>query len=133
MGLHPEPRPEGTTLTECWQFLPARIETFKERYGADADAQIADRWFEDYLPGSGSEFSCPRLSETEIVAFTRRRPLHLPHGKPGVPRPQGPGLATTGTAQWSSPHSGRSGPGEDYRADLGSKEAMKPWSRGRDE
>jgi hypothetical protein len=33
----------GTQLTESWQFLPAGRALFYKRYGADADAQIADR------------------------------------------------------------------------------------------
>lgn len=38
-----EPTDEGTTLTESWEFLPAGIERFHERFGEDADAQIAQR------------------------------------------------------------------------------------------
>ncbi len=35
---------EGETqLTESWEFLPAGIAMFKQRYGDDAEAQIADR------------------------------------------------------------------------------------------
>jgi hypothetical protein len=33
----------GTRLTESWHFLPPGIAGFKERYGEDADAQIAKR------------------------------------------------------------------------------------------
>ena len=33
----------GTEITESWEFLPAGIERFHERYGDDAEAQIADR------------------------------------------------------------------------------------------
>jgi len=33
----------GTELTESWEFLPAGIALFGERYGDDAAAQIADR------------------------------------------------------------------------------------------
>lgn len=33
----------GTRLGEEWEFLPGGIARFHERYGADADAQIADR------------------------------------------------------------------------------------------
>jgi len=35
--------PGGTELTETWEFLPAGLAFFAERYGADAEAQIADR------------------------------------------------------------------------------------------
>jgi len=37
------PVDEGTRLTESWEFLPAGIARFEERYGDDAQAQIADR------------------------------------------------------------------------------------------
>lgn len=33
----------GTRLGEEWEFLPAGIARFHDRYGTDADAQIADR------------------------------------------------------------------------------------------
>jgi hypothetical protein len=33
----------GTLLTESWEFLPAGIARFHERFGPDAEAQIADR------------------------------------------------------------------------------------------
>ena len=33
----------GTLLTESWDFLPAGLERFAERYGEDAQAQIEDR------------------------------------------------------------------------------------------
>jgi Polyketide cyclase / dehydrase and lipid transport len=33
----------GTELTESWEFLPAGITRFHDRYGDDAEAQIADR------------------------------------------------------------------------------------------
>ena len=34
---------DGTRLTEHWQLLPRGVDGFGERYGADADAQIAER------------------------------------------------------------------------------------------
>jgi hypothetical protein len=37
------PAEGGSTLTESWAFSPMGLAGFKERYGADADAQIADR------------------------------------------------------------------------------------------
>lgn len=37
------PADDGTQLTESWEFLPAGIARFHERFGADAEAQIADR------------------------------------------------------------------------------------------
>lgn len=33
----------GTMLSESWEFLPAGIARFHERYGQDAEAQIAER------------------------------------------------------------------------------------------
>ena len=33
----------GTQVTESWEFLPAGLARFEERYGADAPAEIADR------------------------------------------------------------------------------------------
>lgn len=33
----------GARLTESWDFLPGGLGSFRERYGPDADAQIADR------------------------------------------------------------------------------------------
>jgi hypothetical protein len=38
-----EPVDCGTRLTESWEFLPAGLEWFAERYGADAQQQIDDR------------------------------------------------------------------------------------------
>lgn len=42
-GFTLAPADGGTTLTESWEFLPEGIAMFGEKYGADADAQIADR------------------------------------------------------------------------------------------
>jgi len=33
----------GTRVTESWEFLPGGITMFEERFGADADAQVANR------------------------------------------------------------------------------------------
>lgn len=38
-----EPVAGGTRLTESWEFLPGGIALFHDRYGTDADAQIANR------------------------------------------------------------------------------------------
>jgi Polyketide cyclase / dehydrase and lipid transport len=38
-----EPEGDGTRLTESWEFLPAGIAGFRERFGAEAAAQIAIR------------------------------------------------------------------------------------------
>jgi len=37
------PDQEGTQVTESWEFLPAGIALFHERYGDDAQAQIDNR------------------------------------------------------------------------------------------
>jgi len=37
------PADNGTTLTETWAFLPEGIAMFRDKYGDDADAQIAER------------------------------------------------------------------------------------------
>jgi hypothetical protein len=38
-----DPEDGGTRQTESWEFLPAGIAGFHERYGADAEAQIQQR------------------------------------------------------------------------------------------
>jgi hypothetical protein len=42
-GYRFSPVDGGTRITESWEFLPAGLAVFSERYGADAQAQIADR------------------------------------------------------------------------------------------
>jgi ribosome-associated toxin RatA of RatAB toxin-antitoxin module len=37
------PTGTGTVLTESWEFLPAGIAMFEERFGDEADAEIAER------------------------------------------------------------------------------------------
>lgn len=43
LGLTLAPVDSGTRLTESWEFLPAGLARFRERYGADAQAQIGAR------------------------------------------------------------------------------------------
>ena len=38
-----EPENGGTRLTEPWEFLPAGMAGFRERYGDDADAHVENR------------------------------------------------------------------------------------------
>jgi ribosome-associated toxin RatA of RatAB toxin-antitoxin module len=38
-----DPVEEGTRLTESWEFLPGGRAMFDERFGADAEAQVANR------------------------------------------------------------------------------------------
>ena len=42
-GFTLTPADGGTTLTESWEFLPDGIAMFGEKFGADAEALIADR------------------------------------------------------------------------------------------
>jgi hypothetical protein len=42
-GFALQPVAEGTRLTETWEFLPAGLEFFAERYGDDAQRQIEER------------------------------------------------------------------------------------------
>lgn len=42
-GFTLTPADNGTTLTESWEFLPEGIAMFREKYGDEADAQIAER------------------------------------------------------------------------------------------
>ena len=42
-GFTLSPAATGTTLSESWDFLPAGIAMFGEKYGDEASAQIADR------------------------------------------------------------------------------------------
>jgi len=42
-GFTVAPAADGTRLTEHWHLLPRGVEGFGERYGADAEAQIAER------------------------------------------------------------------------------------------
>jgi len=42
-GFTLTPADDGTTLTESWEFLPEGIAMFRENYGDEADAQIAER------------------------------------------------------------------------------------------
>lgn len=42
-GFTVEPDGAGSRLTQHWRFLPKGLEGFRERFGADAGAQIAQR------------------------------------------------------------------------------------------
>ena len=42
-GFTLEPVEDGTRLTESWEFLPAGLARFAERYGDEAQAQIDER------------------------------------------------------------------------------------------
>lgn len=42
-GFSVEPQDSGSRLTQYWRFLPKGLEGFREKFGDDADAQIAQR------------------------------------------------------------------------------------------
>ena len=42
-GFNLAPAGSGTTLTESWEFLPAGIVMFQEKFGDDAQVQITER------------------------------------------------------------------------------------------
>lgn len=42
-GYSFEPEGDGTRLTETWRFLPKGLDGFRERFGDEADAEIAKR------------------------------------------------------------------------------------------
>jgi hypothetical protein len=42
-GFTLTPAEDGTILSESWEFLPEGIAMFREKYGAEADAHIAER------------------------------------------------------------------------------------------
>ena len=42
-GYSLEPDGDGTRLTESWEFLPAGLAGFRERFGTEADAEIDKR------------------------------------------------------------------------------------------
>jgi acyl dehydratase len=48
----------------------------------DLPAPVADRWFEDYVPGSVYEFGHVSLTEDEIVAFAKTYDPQLIHTDP---------------------------------------------------
>ena len=80
-----EPENGGTRLTESWEFLPAGIAGFRERYGEDADAEIDKR-----RDAAKSWYPChPRRDQEgrrsrEIVPPAQRRPRILHQGSSGA-------------------------------------------------
>jgi hypothetical protein len=59
-----EPAGEGTRLTEAWEFLPNGIAMFHDRYGDDADAQIANRIDLAHTGISATLTALKRIAET---------------------------------------------------------------------
>ena len=50
------------------------------------ETPLADRWFEDYVPGAGGTFGPAEVTEAEIVAFATRFDPHTMHVDPEVSR-----------------------------------------------
>jgi hypothetical protein len=61
----------GTQVTESWEFLPDGIAVFGERYGPDAEAQIANR---TEFARRGNPLRSPRSSRPPKRA-DRYRPM----------------------------------------------------------
>lgn len=72
-GFTMAPAETGTTLTESWEFLPDGIAMFEEKYGDEADAQIADRTQQalDGIPRSLAAIK--RIAECSPAAVEQRR------------------------------------------------------------
>lgn len=70
------PADAGTRVTESWDFLPAGLKAFEERYGADAQAQIADREraARDSIPAT--------LAALKLAAESAREDTVPPRGIP---------------------------------------------------
>lgn len=50
------------------------------------ETPLADRWFEDYVPGAGGTFGPAEVTEAEIVAFATRFDRHTMHVDPEASR-----------------------------------------------
>lgn len=55
----------GTELTESWEFLPGGIARFEDRYGADAQGQIANRTEEAHQGIPITLAAMKRIAESE--------------------------------------------------------------------
>jgi hypothetical protein len=55
----------GTELTEWWEFLPGGIARFEDRYGADAQEQIANRTEEAHQGIPRTLAAIKRIAESE--------------------------------------------------------------------
>ncbi len=72
-GFSMAPTETGTTLTESWEFLPDGIAMFEEKFGDEADAQIADRTKQalDGIPQTLAAIK--RIAEFSLSAGEQRR------------------------------------------------------------
>ncbi|MDP9115880.1 MAG: SRPBCC family protein [Actinomycetota bacterium] len=72
-GFSIAPTETGATLTESWEFLPAGIAMFEEKFGDEADAQIADRTQQalDGIPQTLAAIK--RIAELSTAAAEQRR------------------------------------------------------------
>ncbi len=72
-GFSMAPTQPATTLTESWEFLPAGIAMFEEKFGDEADAQIADRTRQalDGIPQTLAAIK--RIAEFSTAAAEQRR------------------------------------------------------------
>jgi hypothetical protein len=64
-GYTLSPVDAGTELTESWEFLPGGIARFEDRYGADAQGQIANRTEEAHQGIPITLAAMKRIAESE--------------------------------------------------------------------
>jgi hypothetical protein len=76
-GFRLAPADDGSTLTETWEFRPAGLASFEERFGADAPVQVADRTSQalDGIPRTLARIK-------EVVEGTSARPARREGHRP---------------------------------------------------
>ena len=100
-GYHLRPVPGGTELTQTWDFLPAGLKLFRERYGADAPALVADRT----ATAQRSMPLTPQALKAALEARRADRASRTHRRRPGgecaltVPPPEGGGRAELDSAR----------------------------------
>ena len=72
-GFTLAPADAGTILTESWEFLPEGIAMFEEKFGDDAQAQIADRT-RQALAGIPKTLAAIKVIAESIPAHEEARP-----------------------------------------------------------
>ncbi|WP_111765592.1 SRPBCC family protein [Nakamurella deserti] len=77
------PAGTGTTLTETWDFLPAGIARFHDRYGDEADAQILDRTEQAFAGIPTTLAAIKRIAEAAPAAPDERPAGRLDDERPG--------------------------------------------------
>ncbi|HEX3786642.1 MAG TPA: SRPBCC family protein [Pseudonocardiaceae bacterium] len=60
------PTPTGTRLTQTWEFRPAGIAMFHQRFGADAQTQIDQRAAQAHAGIPASLAAIKRITESEV-------------------------------------------------------------------